>query len=106
MKESSTVGLADALEALREELATARAKAAGEDLQFPIQSVTIELKLGVTISASGKAGFRVPVVGAELGGSAGYDRASIQTLTLVLGAPVDQYGEPVKVANLSDERKT
>ena len=96
------IGLDDALEALRAELASAQVKAAGKDLQFPIETLTVELKVGVTRSTDGRAGFRVPFVGAELGGSKGMDRETMQTVTLVLGAPVDAEGNPVKVASASD----
>ena len=99
------IGLDEALEALRAELASARVKAAGQDLQFPIESLTIELKVGVTRSKEGKAGFNVPLIEAQLGGSVGVDRQALQTVTLVLGAPVDQRGNPVKVASASDELK-
>jgi Trypsin-co-occurring domain 2 len=105
VEEVDGIGLADALESLRSELASAHTKAAGTDIQFPIETLTVELKVGVTRSAEGKAGFRVPFVGAELGGSAGYDRETLQTVTLVMGTPVDREGRPVKVAQASEERK-
>lgn len=99
------VGLDEALAALRSDLATAQAAAAGSDLQFPVQSVTVELTIAVTKSVDGKAGFRVPVLGAELGGSAGREAASTQKLMLTLGAPVDAAGRPVKVARASSDEK-
>ena len=77
------IGLDETLEALRAELASAQAKAAGQDLQFPIQILTIELKVGVTRSKDGKAGFNVPLINAQLGGSVGVDRQELQTVTLV-----------------------
>jgi hypothetical protein len=101
----SGVGLDEALEALRAELAAAHARAAGTDLQFPVESVTMELKVAVTRSAGGKAGLRVPVLGAELGGSGSWESASGQTVTLTLGSPVDRNGVPQKVARASDEEK-
>jgi hypothetical protein len=99
------IGLDEALEALRAQLASARMKAAGQDLQFPIESLTVELKVGVTQSKEGKAGFHVPLFEAQLGGSVGVDRETLQTVTLVLGPPVDQRGVPVKVASLRNKRK-
>ena len=99
------LGLAEALEALRAELDAARLKAAGRDLQFPITQVTVELKAVVTRDAEGKAGFKVPFVNAELGGSASRGSERVQTLTLVLGPPVDRMGRPVKVASESDRDK-
>lgn len=103
--EREDIGLDDALEALRGELESAWKKAAGRALQFPVETLTVELKVGVTKRADGKAGFKVPLVGAELGGSAGYGRETMQTITLVLGSPVDRDGKPVKVAAASSELK-
>jgi Trypsin-co-occurring domain 2 len=105
MDESQGVGLADALEQLRSELAPAREKAAGKPVQFPIETLTVELKVGITKSLDGKAGFTVPFVGVELGGSAGRSSETLQTVTLVLGSPVDQDGNPIKVASTSETRK-
>jgi hypothetical protein len=105
MMASDGIGLAEALEGLRRELAEARDKAAGQSVQFPIQSLTVELKVGVTKSADAKAGFTVPLFGVELGGGGGYARESLQTITLVLGSPVNDHGEPLKVASESDVEK-
>jgi hypothetical protein len=105
MDEPDGIGLADALEMLRAELASAQVKAADKDIQFPIETLTVELKVGVTKSKEGKAGFTVPFIGAELGGSAGRDRETVQTVTLVLGSPVDREGRQIKVASRTDERK-
>jgi hypothetical protein len=99
------LGLAETIEQLRAELAEARQKAAGKSVQFPIQALTVELKVAVTKSVDGKAGFTVPFVGVELGGSAGRSSETLQTVTLVLGPPVDQHGVPVKVASGSEEEK-
>jgi hypothetical protein len=98
-------GLDEALEVLRGELESAWKKAAGRELQFPIETLTVELKVGVTRSADGKAGFKVPLVGAELGASAGYGRETMQTITLVLASPVDREGRPLKVAASTHELK-
>src|SRR6266566_8507254 len=105
VEEQKGIGLDEALEALRGELESAWRKAAGRDLQFPVETLTVELKVGLTRRADGKAGFKVPLLGAELGGSGGYDRESMQTITLVLGSPVDRDGKPVKVAASSRDVK-
>lgn len=105
MDESQGVGLADALEQLRSELALARVKAAGKPVQFPIETLTVEFKVGITKSRDGKAGFTVPFVGVELGGSLGRSTETLQTVTLVLGPPVDEGGNPIKVASTSETRK-
>ena len=65
-------GPAKVLEDLRAELELARGKAAGTDVQFPVETVTVELKVGATRSKEGRTGFRVPLVGAELGGVGWY----------------------------------
>jgi hypothetical protein len=39
----------------------------------------------------------------ELGGGGGRASESVQTITLVLGSPVDQTGNPIKVAEETDE---
>jgi hypothetical protein len=44
-------------------------------------------------------------VNVELGGSAGWQRETMQTVTVVFGAPVDREGRPVKVAQKSSELK-
>jgi hypothetical protein len=100
---SDGVGLAEALEGLRADLADAQQKAAGQAVQFPIESLTVELKVGVTKSVDGKAGFTVPLLGVELGGGGGHASESVQTITLVLGSPVDERGNPIKVAEETDE---
>jgi hypothetical protein len=98
-QDSVGVGLAEALEALRRDLVAAQAEAAGRGVQFPVESLTVELKVAVAREASGKVGFRVPLLGAELGGGGGVSSESVQTITLVLGEPVDEDGVPIKVAS-------
>jgi hypothetical protein len=105
MAEPDGIGLADALELLRGELAEAQEQAADHDIQFPIEKLTVEFKVGVTRSVDGKAGFKVPFLGAELGGAGGLSREGTQTVTLVLGPPVDSEGRPVKVARTSSDQK-
>ena len=105
MADPDGVGLDKAIEALRAEVAAAAVEAAGQDVQFPVQTLTVELKVAVTKKADGSAGFKVPFVGAELGGSGGYARETIQTVTLVMGPPVDRLGRPVKIAKSTDEER-
>jgi Trypsin-co-occurring domain 2 len=101
---ASPVGLrlSEAIEQLRNELLRARASGAASDVQLPIESMTVELALTVTLSADGTAGFTVPVVGLRLGGGGGRERESGQKVTIIFGGPVDREGHPVKVAKTSD----
>ncbi len=99
------IGLAEAIADLRSELLTARAAGAVADIQLPVESMTVALHVVATRTTDKKAGFKVPFVNAELGGSTGWQRETVQTVTVVFGAPVDKAGNPVKVARASAERK-
>jgi hypothetical protein len=99
------LGLADAIALLRDELLEAQAAGAGSDIQLPVESMTVQLTVKATKSKDGKAGFKVPIVGLELGGGAGREHGSEQTVTVVFGGPVDRAGRPVKVAEESAQRK-
>jgi hypothetical protein len=105
MSQDDGLGLADALELLRTDLAAAHKTSLKADVQFPIATLTIELKAALTKSKSGKAGFTIPVVGAELGGSAASERQSMQTITVNLGPPMDREGNPLRVASKAEEQK-
>ena len=94
--------LAETVEALRAELARAAAAGAGAGFQFPVAGVQLEFHVAVTKSGEGKAGVKFWVV--ELGGSGSYAREEIKTVTVTLGAPVDQNGELVKIYRGSAEK--
>jgi hypothetical protein len=70
-----------------------------------VTSVTVELQVIAVVEAGGKAGFKVPVVNFELGGNASRRWENTSKVTLVLGAPVDRSGQPVKVAKDSFAKK-
>jgi Trypsin-co-occurring domain 2 len=95
------LALAETMEALRAELAQAAAAGAGTGFQFPVEGVQLEFHVGVTKAGGGNAGVRFWVV--QLGGSGSYARDEIQTVTVTLGAPVDQNGDPVKIYRSSAE---
>jgi hypothetical protein len=63
-----SIALADTISQLRADLLAARSQGAQEDIQFPVESLALELKMVATRTAEGKAGFRGPIVDAELGG--------------------------------------
>ena len=97
--------LADAIAMLREELLRARAAGSSSEIQLPVESMTVQLKVTATRSADGRAGFKVPIVNLELGGGGARERGSEQTVTVVFGGPVDRMGNPVKVASADDALK-
>jgi hypothetical protein len=94
-----SIGLAEAIAALRDDLLKARKSGAGAEIQLPVESMTVELKVTASRSDDGKAGFRVPIIELELGGGAGRERGNEQTVTVVFGSPVDRQGNTVKVVS-------
>jgi hypothetical protein len=101
----ASIGLAEAIAVLRDDLLKARAAAAGSDIQLPVESMTVELRVAATRSKDGRAGFKVPVVDIELGGGLAAGSETGQTVTVVFSAPVDRTGAVVKVAEATDELK-
>ena len=99
------LGLAEAIESLRDDLLQARAAGASSEIQLPVESMTVELTVTATRTREGKAGFKVPIVEVELGGGGSRKRGMGQRVTVVFGAPVDRDGKPVKVARASSELK-
>jgi NTP-dependent ternary system trypsin peptidase co-occuring protein len=99
------IGLSEAIEMLRTEMLAAQTRATGAAVHFPIQTVTVQLKMGLTRLADGKVGFKVPFVGAELGVSGGLHQETSQTVILVLGPPVNTQGQPISVGQATDEEK-
>jgi len=103
--EVESVGLAEAIASVRADLLAARQAGAGAEIQLPVQSLTVELKVVARKGADGKAGFRVPILNAELGGGANWKNEVAQTMTVQFGEPVDTMGNPVKVASFDSRRK-
>jgi len=99
------LGLAEAIEALRDDLLKAQAAGASSEIQLPVESMTVVLMVTATREANLKAGFKVPFVPVEAGGGGSRERGTGQTVTVVFGGPVDREGKPVKVAQASSELK-
>jgi hypothetical protein len=99
------LGLAEVIERLRAELVTAHAQSLEADIRFPIDGLSVELQVAVTLSADGKAEFRIPFtgIGASLGGGGEHER--LQKVTLNLKGPVDRNNVPVAVSADSKEEK-
>jgi len=96
------VGLTDAVAGLRRELARAVLEAEGAAVQFPVGQVTLQFQVGVTKTGEGSADVRFWVL--ELGASSQYSRESVQTITIVLGPPVNAEGKPIKVSSALSEK--
>ena len=99
------LGLADAIALLRDDLLKAQAAGAASEIQLPVESMTVELKITATKSKDGKAGFKVPIMELELGGGLSRERGSEQTVTIVFGGPLDREGRPVKVMQRTAQPK-
>ena len=94
------VPLADTIEALREELRTARACAEKKgDLRFRVEDLELELQVVVRVDGKGKVG--VSVLGADLGVDGGVARESIQKVRIRLG-PEEPDGTRTQVAGHDD----
>ncbi len=62
--------LSDVLAQLREQLAEAEQKAAGQDLKLTLKEIEVELQVITTLEGNGKVGFKVWLLEGELGGGA------------------------------------
>lgn len=101
-EEADELGLAEAIIEIKKGLAEAQAAATPSGLRLPMKSVTVELKVVAMKSADAKAGFKVPVVNLELGGGGAISHEQTHTITVVFDAPVDAYGQPVKIGKASN----
>jgi hypothetical protein len=101
MSGDSALGLADAIEDLREQLELARARADSADMKFPIHSVTIELRIVAAREGSAKAGFKVPVIDLEVGASGKISHEATHRLVIEFGGPVSASGQPIRVDRVS-----
>ena len=81
-KDSSSIGLAEAIQALRQELWEAMVAGTGSEVRFRIDSIDLTLETAVTKTIGGKAGIKWWLV--EAGAEASKDTASTQTLKLSL----------------------
>jgi Trypsin-co-occurring domain 2 len=103
-EEEEGLGLADAIDILRAEFIIAVEQAVNHTVQFPVQSVTVELIAVTKKSKDGKAGFKVPLIGAEIGGGMGRASESTQKVTVSFGSPIDRNGKVIKLAGRSSDK--
>lgn len=95
------LGLAEAVETIRDELRLAMAGAAS-DIQFPVGQVTLEFQVGMKKSAEANGKVKVWVLQIGAGGKVEHD--AVQKVTVVLDSPVDAHGHPIKVASGSQSK--
>jgi hypothetical protein len=76
--ENALVGLADAIEALRDELIDAMSRGTDRPMQFALHPIELTVQAVITKDARGKIGWQV----LEIGGSV--EKARTQTLTVRL----------------------
>lgn len=95
------LGLAETIEALREELETAIASSDDRRLRFLVGPIQVELHVGVRREAGAGGKARFWVVEATADGR--YVSESIQKVSLTL-EPVGEDGAPVRVERGGDER--
>jgi Trypsin-co-occurring domain 2 len=90
------IPLADAVRALRRELQEAIRRGEGEELQFALGPIELELQLSVSKETGGEAGVAFWVI--TIGGKASRNRAETHTVKLSL-TPVTPSGASVLVAD-------
>ena len=98
------IGLADAIDNLRQELELAEKRAEGNDLRFRVDEIEVELGVEIDrqISAGGKISFKVFGTGAELVGGGDLGRSAAHRIKLVLKPT--RKGEPFEVLDPSKQR--
>ncbi|MEV0439798.1 trypco2 family protein [Streptomyces spectabilis] len=67
--EPGFVGLAEVIRQIKGELEAARLESPGQELSFAVENVSLTFTVQVHHSGTGRGGFRIGVVTAELGGS-------------------------------------
>lgn len=88
------VGLADAIEALRDELIDAMTRGADKPMRFALEPIELTVEVVVTKDANGKIGWQV----LEFGGSV--EKARTQTLTVKL-SPLWKKGDGTLTADFT-----
>lgn len=101
MSGDSAIGLADAIEDLREQLELARSRVKADGITFPIRSVTVELQMVAAKEGEGKAGFKVPVIDLELGAAGRVSREATHRVVIEFATPVTASGEAIRVDRIS-----
>jgi hypothetical protein len=85
------IGLGETLQLLRDELTSSMAASADEPVRFRIDSIDLELRFTVTITAGAKGGVKFWVVTAE--GNAARESSATHCITLHMSALSEDGGE-------------
>ncbi|GHE83382.1 trypco2 family protein [Streptomyces fumanus] len=97
MSEQHRIELADAVEAVREELITAASRASGQDVAFEVGD--IQLEFGVELRKEIKGGVKVKAWVIEAGADAGGSRTSTHRVAVTLKAIDPRTGKAWQVHN-------
>ena len=96
------IGLGDAINELRRELAATIEAGVDSDVQFPIGGVTVELRVGLSAQDGVDGGIDFLVL--ELGAAGQYASESVQTLSITLLAPTGRDGNPINLVDFSKHK--
>jgi|SRR5215471_7722919 len=96
------IALAEAVEVLRAELASAQVAGRSSDIHFPVQGVQLEFHVAITKSAETKGGVKLWVV--EAGHSRDLSNEEIHRVVVSLGPPYDPSGDSVRLEQSSPDK--
>ncbi|MEU1051874.1 trypco2 family protein [Streptomyces sp. NPDC005876] len=97
MSEEHHIELADAVQAVRDELITAASRATGQDVTFEVGD--IQLEFGVELRKEIKGGVKVKAWVVEAGVDGGGSRTSTHRVAVTLKAIDSRTGGPWRVRN-------
>jgi hypothetical protein len=103
MSEDTAVGLADAIASLRQELRAAMLEGEGEELQFKLGPIELEMQLQVENKGSVNGGIKWLLV--SIGGSAERSRVETHQLKLTLQPVGSQAGDAPPAASGEGARR-
>ncbi|WP_194918560.1 trypco2 family protein [Catenulispora rubra] len=93
------IGLVEAIARIREELTEAVSAGQHADIRFPVGEVTIQFQVGMTKSDEDSGKIKLWVL--EFGAKGTDTQESMQTISMVLGPPVDAQGKAIQVSSTS-----
>ncbi len=96
----NTVGITELVQQLRSDITKAVKAAEGEDIQFDLGEIELELQTVVTGKAGAKLNIGVPVF--KFNGGGEYSKATTQKIKIKL-SPKGEDGKTVKLNNSSSE---